>query len=155
MLRYLGSGLALAVLLGAVAACDGRAALLNGFVENAVVESPDISSLTPEAAAPVKTSDAAVSAETTGPRAGGDSLAVLIGWHVDIVRQYEVRRCQPDDRPAEHSSERSATVLDGLESAQRVDAQTAPQQDIAARPKEGNACTAVHFFPVRAGLSCP
>lgn len=110
MLRYLEGGIALAFLLGAVAACDGRTVLLNASAQSA-----GLNSLNPQGGARVNTGDAAMSAETVGRQAWGDSLAVLIEWHVDSVRRYEIRQCQPDDQPAEQMSELSEAVLDGPE----------------------------------------
>lgn len=142
MLRYLGGGMALAVLLGAVAACDGRAALLNAVAE---------SSLSFETGARVTRGEAAVLAEP----AGGDSLAVLIEWHVDSVRRHVVGQCRPDDQPPGATPDPSQAVLDGPESAQIVGAKIPVQHGSPARPTEGNTCTGVHFLPSRPWLACP
>ena len=149
MLRYLG-GIAVTFLLGAVAACDARPVL-----RSASAESAGVNSLNLQTGARVNRGDAAMSAEAVGRQPWGDSLAVLIAWHLDSVRRYEIGKCRPDDQPAENTSEAFEAVLDGRESAQVVRAETPSQRGIPARPKEGNSCTAVQFLPSGPWLSCP
>ena len=130
MLRYLG-GIAVTFLLGAVAACDARPVL-----RSASAESAGVNSLNLQTGARVNRGDAAMSAEAVGRQPWGDSLAVLIAWHLDSVRRYEIGKCRPDDQPAENTSEAFEAVLDGREIRLRSSAPKRPANAASRRDRK-------------------